>query len=241
MVSIREKVAWIANPFYFLAELPAELSEGGQLLFTSKKSVLDELKKLKIENLQVKAKLQKFQALQNENLELRQLLDISPLFVEKTKVAQLLNIDVDPFSQRVRINYGKSLGVYKGQPVLDARGVMGMVVEPFEHSSQVLLLTDLKHAIPVLNIRNGLRSIAKGTGEPSKIQLLHVTGTQDFKVGDKLVTSGLGGQFPAGYPVGYITSIKFEPGKPFGNIVVRPAAKLNASRQVLLVWSEQLK
>ncbi len=197
---------------------------------------MNESENLKTENLQLKAKLQKFQALQNENHELRKLLGTTPSFSEKTQVARLLDVDVNPFSHRVIINRGKNHGVYKGQPVVDATGVMGMVIDPLDDSSQVLLITDAKHAIPVLNLRNGLRSIVKGTGEASKMQLLHVTDTQDFKVGDRLVTSGLGGQFPSGYPVGYIVSIKFDPGKPFGHIIIRPSAELNASRQVLLIW-----
>jgi rod shape-determining protein MreC len=180
--------------------------------------------------------VQRFQSLQNENIELRKLLDTSPASAEKTQVAQLLNVDVNPFSHRVVINRGKKQGLYKGQPVIDSMGVMGMVIEPLENSSQVLLITDAKHAVPVLNLRNGLRSIVKGTGDPSRMQLLHVTDTQDFKIGDKLVTSGLGGQFPAGYPVGHIVSINFEPGKPFGQIRIRPSAELNASKQVLLIW-----
>lgn len=219
-----------------MAELPGELTENSQLFFSSKQSLISEADNLKSENLQLKAKLQKFQALQNENLELRRLLATTPSFAEKTQVARLLNVDVNPFSHRVVINRGKKQGVYKGQPVIDAKGVMGMVIDPLEQSSQVLLITDAKHAIPVLNLRNGLRSIVKGIGEVSKMHLLHVTDTQDFKVGDKLVTSGLGGQFPSGYPVGYIVSIKFDPGKPFGTIIIRPSAELNASTQVLLIW-----
>lgn len=240
--SFRERVSWVANPFYFLAELPAEITEQSQVLLSSKQDLLEESTKLRAENLQLKAKLQRFQALQNENIELRKLLDTSPTFSEKTQAAQLLNVDMNPFSHRIVINLGNKQGVYKGQPVIDSTGVMGMVIEPFDHSSQVLLITDAKHAVPVLNLRNGLRSIVKGIGDPTKMLLLHVTNTQDFKVGDKLVTSGLGGQFPSGYPVGYIVSIKFEPGQPFGHIVVRPYAELSASRQVLLIWpSEQPK
>jgi rod shape-determining protein MreC len=235
-ISYRDKIGWVASPFYFLAELPGELTENSQVFFSSKQSLMDDLTKLRAENLQLRAKLQRFQALQNENLELRKLLGTSPPFAEKTQVARLLSVDVNPFSHRVIINRGKKQGVYKGQPVVDATGIMGMVIETLDESSQVLLITDSKHAIPVLNLRNGLRSIVKGTGESSKMQLLHVTDTQDFKVGDKLVTSGLGGQFPSGYPVGHIVSIKYEPGKPFGNIVIRPSAELNASRQVLLIW-----
>ncbi len=240
--SFREKLNWVATPFYLLAGLPSEITEQSQVLLSSKQDLLKESAILKAENLQLKAKLQRFQALQNENIELRKLLGTTPTFSERTQAAQLLHVDMNPFSHRVVINQGSKQGVYKGQPVIDSTGVMGMVIETLDDSSQVLLITDAKHAVPVLNLRNGLRSIVKGIGSPSKMLLLHVTNTQDFKVGDKLVTSGLGGQFPSGYPVGYIVSIKFEPGHPFGHIVVRPYAELNASRQVLLIWpSEQSK
>lgn len=235
-ISYREKMSWIASPFYFLADLPVELTESFQFFLSSKQSLLNEAKELRLVNLQLKSKLQRFQTLQNENIELRKLLDILPLLTEKTQVARLLNVEVNPFSHRILINKGKNQGIYKGQPVMDANGVMGRVIEPLENSSEVLLITDAKHAIPVFNLRNGLRSIVKGTGISTKMQLLHVTDTQDFKVGDKLVTSGLGGQFPAGYPVGRIISIQFDPGKPFGHIKIRPSAALNASRQVLLIW-----
>ncbi len=223
-------------PFYFLAEIPGELTDYSQVFLSSKQALLDHSKKLTTENLYLKAKVQRYQSLQNENIELRKLLDTSPASAEKTQVAQLLNVDVNPFSHRIVINRGKKHGVYKGQPVIDSMGVMGMVIELLENSSQVLLITDAKHAVPILNLRNGLRSIVKGTGDPARMQLLHVTDTQDFKIGDKLVTSGLGGQFPAGYPVGHIVSIHFEPGKPFGLIRIRPSAELNASKQVLLIW-----
>lgn len=236
---MREKIGWVAEPFYFFAELPGDLTESMQLFLTSNQKYLNESKNLKIENLALKAKLQRYQYIQTENSELRKLLGISTAFTEKMQVARLLNVDVNPFSHRILINRGIKQGVYQGQPVMDSLGVMGIVIEPFQESSQVLLITDVKHAVPVFNLRNGLRSIAKGTGQASSLQLLHVTDTQDFKVGDKLVTSGLGGQFPAGYPVGYIVSIKFEPGKPFGNIRVRPFAEVNASRQVLLIWPRE--
>lgn len=125
-----------------------------------------------------------------------------------------------------------------GQPVLDARGLMGQVVELMPYTSRVLLLTDTTHSIPVQVNRNGLRAIASGTGNPERLELRHVADTADIKVGDLLVSSGLGQRFPAGYPVATVKEVIHDSGQPFAIVRAVPTAALNRSRYLLLVFSD---
>lgn len=150
-------------------------------------------------------------------------------------VADLLTIDLDPFSQQVVINKGGRYGVFEGQPVLDATGVMGQVTMVSPFSSRVILLTDPSHGVPVQINRNGLRAVVTGRGLGEPLQLEHLPHNADIRKGDLLVTSGLGGRFPVGYPVGKVVSITLPQGKSFAEIKVEPAAKLSTSREVLLV------
>ena len=125
-----------------------------------------------------------------------------------------------------------------GQPVLDARGLMGQVVELMPYTSRVLLLTDTTHSIPVQVNRNGLRAIASGTGNPERLELRHVADTADIKEGDLLVSSGLGQRFPAGYPVATVKEVIHDSGQPFAIVRAVPTAALNRSRYLLLVFSD---
>jgi rod shape-determining protein MreC len=128
--------------------------------------------------------------------------------------------------------------VVLGQPVLDARGLMGQVVELMPYTSRVLLLTDTTHSIPVQVNRNGLRAIASGTGNPERLELRHVADTADIKEGDLLVSSGLGQRFPAGYPVATVKEVIHDSGQPFAIVRAVPTAALNRSRYLLLVFSD---
>jgi rod shape-determining protein MreC len=128
--------------------------------------------------------------------------------------------------------------VFLGQPVLDARGLMGQVVELMPYTSRVLLLTDTTHSIPVQVNRNGLRAIASGTGNPERLELRHVADTADIKEGDLLVSSGLGQRFPAGYPVATVKEVIHDSGQPFAIVRAIPTAALNRSRYMLLVFSD---
>ena len=147
-------------------------------------------------------------------------------------------MDPNPFTHRIIINKGERDGVVLGQPVLDARGLMGQVVELMPYTSRVLLLTDTTHSIPVQVNRNGLRAIASGTGNPERLELRHVADTADIKVGDLLVSSGLGQRFPAGYPVATVKEVIHDSGQPFAIVRAVPTAALNRSRYLLLVFSD---
>ena len=183
-------------------------------------------------------RMQKLAALTEQNVRLRELLNSSALVNEKVEVAELIGMDPNPFTHRIIINKGERDGVVLGQPVLDARGLMGQVVELMPYTSRVLLLTDTTHSIPVQVNRNGLRAIASGTGNPERLELRHVADTADIKVGDLLVSSGLGQRFPAGYPVATVKEVIHDSGQPFAIVRAVPTAALNRSRYLLLVFSD---
>jgi rod shape-determining protein MreC len=174
-----------------------------------------------------------------QNVRLRELLNSSALVDDQVLVGELIGVDPNPFTQRLLIDKGEKDGVFIGQPVLDARGLMGQVVEVMPYSSRVLLLTDATHSIPVQVNRNGLRAIASGTGNPERLELRHVADTADIKEGDLLVSSGLGQRFPAGYPVATVREVNHDSGQPFAVIRAEPTAALNRSRYVLLVFTDK--
>jgi rod shape-determining protein MreC len=143
-----------------------------------------------------------------------------------------------PFSRQIVLNKGSAQGIHEGQPILDAFGVMGQVVRVTPFNSTAMLITDPNHAIPVEVNRNGLRSVARGTSDPSRLELFHLPSNADIEQGDLLVTSGLDGRFPPGYPVAHVTRIEKQPDSPFAIVSAEPTAHLENSRVVLLVMSE---
>ncbi|MGB6977410.1 MAG: rod shape-determining protein MreC [Gammaproteobacteria bacterium] len=228
-------------PIQYIVDLPARWIGWASTSITTQHELLEENAELRAKQLLVEAKLQKLLALEHENAQLLALLQSSPHVGGKFTSAQLLSVNMDPLVQQVVLDRGSRDGVYQGQPVLDAYGVMGQVVEPGPFTSRVMLISSLQSAIPVQNARNGMRSIAIGTGYYSELQLLYVPFTAEMQVGDVLVTSGLGGRFPEGYPVGVIKSVAHNPEFRFANIRIKPSARLDRSRQVLLVWPGNAK
>lgn len=189
------------------------------------------------ENLQLHARLQQLDALETENMRLRDLLGSSFKIGDRVLIAELVSVDLDLYRQQVMINKGSSSGVFVGQPVLDAHAVVGQVVRTTPGTAIVLLIADTAHAIPVQVNRNGLRTIAEGTGFIHKLRLPYLANNADVKVGDLLVTSGLGGHFPPGYPVAKISEVIHEPGRSFATVTATPSAHLQRIREVLLVWT----
>ncbi len=181
-------------------------------------------------------KLQRFDSLQAENQRLRALREHTVGVGSRFLVADLMNVDLAPFRERVLLDKGAHDGVYVGQAVLDAGGVFGQVARVAEFTSEVILITDPAHAIPVQINRNGLRTIAVGSGDTDRLRLPYLPTSADVLVGDLLVTSGLGGGFPPGYPVGVVTQVRRDPAQSLAEIEVRPAARLDRSRELLLVW-----
>jgi len=205
-------------------------------MFSSQALLLDENKRLHEEALLLQAKLLKFAALEQENLRLRGLLDTSFKLNEQVKIAELLSVNVVPYEHVVVVNKGSRFGVYPGQPVMDGHGVVGQVLRVTPYNAEIIMITDPNHAIPVQVNRNGVRTIAQGTGQIDRLSLPYLSGNTDIQPGDLLVTSGLGGVFPQGYPVATVVALG-PPGNPTAKLGAVPVATLDRNRELLLVWN----
>lgn len=235
---LRSQMGLVLTPFYWLADLPVRTWQRATEQLTSSTSLVAENEKLKAEALLMQRRLQKLATLTEQNVRLRELLNSAALVDDKVIVGELIGLDPNPFTHRILIDKGERDGVFLGQPVLDASGLMGQVVEVMPYAARVLLLTDVTHSIPVQVNRNGLRAIAVGTGSPDYLELRHVAETADIKEGDLLVSSGLGQRFPSGYPVAQVTEVVRGSGQPFLIVRAIPTAMLNRSRYLLLVFSD---
>ena len=235
LTSIRSSLSAVIYPIQLVGSLPSDLASWTSAYFQSRANLKEQNKGLQATNLLNSFQLQKLRGLERENLRLRELLGSSFRLPERVLMAELLRIDSDLFSQHVVINKGESDAIFEGQPVLDSNGVMGQVMAVSQFSSRVILLTDPSHGTPVQVNRNGLRSVARGRGLNKFLQLEYLPHNSDIRAGDLLVTSGLGGRFPAGYPVGTVISVKESPGQNFSEVTVEPTASIETSREVLLV------
>ena len=148
----------------------------------------------------------------------------------------VLSVDLDPYRQRFDLNRGLVDGVYVGQALIDATGVVGQVVRVGPLTSEAVLITDADHAVPVAVNRNQLRTIAVGTGDTRRLRLPYLTNNSDIVVGDLLMSSGLGGVFPAGYPVGRVLEVRVRPDQAFADVIAEPVSALDRDREVLLLW-----
>lgn len=236
---LRSHLSLVLTPIYNVADLPVRLWDGAYQQVSSRADLLAENAGLRAEALLIQRKLQKLAALTEQNVRLRELLNSSSLVDERVLVAELVGVDPNPYTQRVLINKGERDGVFLGQPVLDATGLMGQVVEVMPFNARVLLITDTSHSLPVQVNRNGLRAIASGAGNNEWLELRFVGDTADIRVDDILVSSGLGQRFPAGYPVGRVLSVEQDPAQPFAQVKVAPTAQLMRSRYMLLVFSAE--
>lgn len=235
--SLRSTLSVVLYPIQYLASLPSLLGESASEAITSRNDLESQRERLHAENLELRARLQQFESLEAENMRLRALLDSSFKVGDRVLIAELVAVEQDPFRQVVLINKGKTSGAFEGQPVLDANAVVGQVTHVNPFTASVLLITDATHALPVQINRNGLRTIALGTGLINQLELPHLPNNADIEVGDLLVTSGLGGRFPPGYPVAQVVEVRREPGRPFASVTAETTAHLDRVREVLLVWT----
>jgi len=187
--------------------------------------------RLRLANLQ----LQRFAALEEENRRLRDMRANTTGIAEKVLVSSILNVDLDPFRHRVLLDKGAVDGVFRGQAVLDGEGIFGQVTKVNAATAEVILISDAEHAIPVQSNRSGMRTIAVGTGDINKLSLPFVTVESDLEPGDLLLTTGMGGVFPPGYPVAQVTKVR-RVGSTFATVEAKPTAGLDRAREVLLVW-----
>jgi rod shape-determining protein MreC len=231
----------VVAPLQYAVDAPVRLVNNlTQHLVIQKKLQADNTR-LYSEQLLLQVKLQRFDALESENRQLNQLLSASEhLKKQRLELARLLLVNADPLLNEVILDKGRSHGVYVGQPVIDADGIMGQVISVDWFTSRVLLLTDFRSAIPVQDVRSDARGILVGRGRLAKLLLKDTPDTVDIKVNDLLVTSGLGGHYPPGYPVGLVSAINTNVATQFASIHVDPSAQLNRNRPVLLVWPTKL-
>ena len=234
---LRSFISIVTYPIYLAADAPQEISQWFTEVTADEQTVLEQNIQLKKEKTLLEARLQKFKALEAENLRLRNLLDSSFKVGERVLIAELSSVELDPYRQQIVISKGTRSGVFKGQPVLDANAVMGQVIATSPLHSTVMLITDASHALPVQVLRNGLRTVAVGTGNIDSLNLPFLARNADIVPGDQLVTSGLGGVFPPGYPVATVKAVTQEPGQHFATISAEPLAHLDRAREVLLVWT----
>jgi rod shape-determining protein MreC len=234
--SVRAGLSVVIYPIQLLVEVPETVSEWFSESLATRRHLQEENDSLRTQIFMQKAQMQKLAALEAENIRLRELLDSSFEVGEKVIIAELLSVNLDPYKHQIVINKGQLDNIYPGQPLLDAEGVMGQIVHAGPYTSTAVLITDTAHAIPVQVNRNGLRSIALGSGTINRLDLPYVPNSADIQPGDLLITSGLGGRFPPGYPVAVVSAVQHDPGRTFSQVVATPLAHLDRSREVLLVW-----
>jgi rod shape-determining protein MreC len=229
----------LVRPLYWFSNIPQRVQEWGTSSVTSRSQLESENLRLSKESLIYHGQLQRMSDLAAENLRLRRLLNATELLMDSVLVTEVIGVSANPQRHTLSIDRGSDDGVFVGQPLLDAEGLMGQIIQVHKNHSTALLITDSSHALPVQLVRNGVRSIAEGSSDYNLLNLKFVSPTADIKEGDKLVSSGLGGLYPVGYPVGTIVSIEQEPGDSFLKISVDPSAEINRSRHLLLVYTSR--
>ena len=229
-----------ANPIYAVVQTPYQVWNWLTGSFADRSRLRTENAQLTEQLRVARTQLLRFESLNEENRRLREIREASKGVSERTLIAEIINVSVQPFRHMVVINKGADDGVFRGQPVLDAFGVVGQVMQVGKSTATLILITDGEHAIPVQVNRNGIRSIAMGTGE-AKLSLPYMTVESDVRRGDLLVSSGLDEIFPAGYPVATVTKVERNSADTFALVEARPLAQLDRDREVLLLWADKPK
>lgn len=235
---VRDALATAIYPLHYFIQLPTTTRNWLTENLARRSVLLEENARLREKQVFLNVQLQKLTTLEAENRRLRSLLESAVNTPERVLIAELLAVDFDPYRHHILLNRGRQHGVYVGQPVLDQQGVMGQIIRADPFTSTAILITDANHALPIQINRTGARTLALGTGNFQELELPHIPNNEDVKVGDLLVTSGLGGRFPRGYPVGTVTKVEFDPGSPFARLIAKPVAQLDRIREVLLLVSE---
>ena len=227
-------------PLMIFADSPRSVSKFVSSQFKSRSELIEENERLSAENFLQRADIMHMQALEAENEALRKLLNSPSSKAPRRQVAEVIDVDSNPYLRRVIINRGSKSGVYEGMPVISGNGLVGQVYSLNYGFSRVLLVSDPNCSVPVLSSRNNIRAITTGTGVHDELSVNNVPRSADIKVGDLLVTSGLGGVYPSGYPVAIVTSVGFSDAQPFANIKARPVVDTDTMRYVLLYWYQSV-
>ncbi|OIN10263.1 rod shape-determining protein MreC [Oceanisphaera psychrotolerans] len=228
----------LVSPLQYMANSPRILLDSASSQLMSRQALLSQTQRLEQELFLLRDDLLRLRHLEQENQRLRDLLGSPVRFDTRRMVAEIMAVDTDPFIHQVVIDKGSLQGVTEGQPVLNEQGVVGQVVSVGKTTSRVLLITDTSHGIPVRVARNDIRAIASGSGQLDRLLLHNITRNTDIQEGDILLSSGLAGRFPEGYPVGRVSRVGYEEGQPFADIRVQPFAALDRVRYLLLLWPE---
>lgn len=235
---IRQVAAMAVDPLYWLAAAPARVAGSVADALRGRDGLLSENERLRRELLIATAREQRLQAVAGENLRLRALLGGTHGLQLGVRLASIIDVDLDPSRQRVELDLGARDGVQVGQALIDAHGLLGQVIAVTPLHASALLVTDPDHAVPVQVVRTGLRLIAYGTGERDNLEVRDIPQSGDIRVGDQLVTSGIGGHFPAGFPVGTVSSVRQDESRLFAIADLKPAAAVDRTHEVLLVWAQ---
>ncbi len=235
--TVRKAIGAAVYPVRLVVDAPVHFWSWLGETTTSRSDLQRDNSRLKAERLLTNARLQRFTALEAENARLRALLDARSKVRDEVRVAEIMAVDANPYEHNLVINIGSRDGVYDGQAIVDADGVVGQVIKTGLMTAQAVLISDTDHALPVEVNRNGLRTIAVGSGEIDRLDLPFLPNNADIRVGDLLVTSGMGGAFPAGYPVAVVDSVMRIPQDSFADVSAKPAAALDRVREVMLIWS----
>ncbi|MEI8208621.1 MAG: rod shape-determining protein MreC [Methylococcales bacterium] len=235
---VRSTLSVLVDPLKYLVDLPTSLVEHAARFVITYRALKLENERLREEQVIHQSRLLKFEALEKENIRLRALLENSFKLGEQVLVAELLSVNMAPYEHIVVVNKGTRFGVHPQQPVLDANGVVGQVFRALPFTSEIMLITDPNHAIPVQVNRNGLLTIAMGSGQLNRLVLPFLPSNADIRPGDLLITSGLGGTFPQGYPVAVVDEFTAQPDKAFATITATPKALLDHNRELMIVWSK---
>jgi rod shape-determining protein MreC len=237
---VREVGGALVGPLQTIATAPVKLARAAREATAQRSALVDENAALREQLLFAQAKLDRIAIVQEQNARLRGLLDARQRFALKAQLAEMIDVDLDPYRHRILINQGSDHGVFVGEAAMDANGLIGQVLEVDAQQATVILLTDPSHAVPVRVQRTGLRVIASGTGEADRIELPHVPFSADIKPGDILVTSGIGGRFPPGLPVATVYAIQADDSATFAVAEARPLASITRATELLLVSDETL-
>ncbi len=235
LTRVQRQIAGLAAPAYWLATAPIRLGRSARDATAERAGLVRENAELREQLLLAQAGLAQIKSMDEENRSLRSLLDARTRLNLHAQLAELIEVDLDPYRHRLLIDQGRDQGVQEGQAVIDAQGLIGQVLEPLANRSQVILITDPGHAVPVRVARNGLRAIAYGTGEVDRLELPHIPFSADIIAGDQLLTSGLGGHFPSGIPVAVVKEVRGDDSAAFAVAEATPVAAMTRGNQVLLL------
>ncbi|WP_133131306.1 rod shape-determining protein MreC [Legionella yabuuchiae] len=237
--AVRSGFSLFVAPLQYAVDYPVRVIGWIQSLVSSKTALIDENIQLRYRQTMLENQLQKLMVLRHENSQLKELLNASSSVNARTMAAQILAVETTSSRQLLVLNKGSREGVFVGQPVLDAKGVVGQIIDVGKMTSTVLLISDANSGVPVQNQRTGERAILVGTNNMNLLSLINLPKSSEINIGDLLITSGLGRRYPEGYPVGRVEGVKNIPGEEFIKVDVIPVALLNRNRLVLLIWPEK--